>query len=366
MGGEMTGIGEQAIKSVEHATTLVADTAKRIGCQTAEQLQYGAKIATDQLSDKFRATSVSKKGTVCAVDASVRLDPEHAPATGLKGLGKAAEDTEMQAARSIHRDGRLTATDGQSIDYRITEPAGRPRAIVVLMQGTYGQPGYFDGMGEKLAKSGIKSYSVGSRVASPQTYTQHAQDLEDAVALARRENPGVPLTVMGVSLGAMITLDWSARFNTTGTPVVAMSPVVMNHFLGIKDSLTVGAGLLSKWAADVQVNTPFSVGAKLTTNPHAPKIADPQDMTVPAGLFDDVAKMSAAIAAKGRKMKGPLYMPLAGNDEVAVNWVTKLYANLIRSSDKTIETFPGTAHDLSLESNHPQLVKSLSDWILKH
>lgn len=264
-----------------------------------------------------------------------------------------------------HSDRTLRASDGQAIRYRTTAPQGTPKALLVMQMGTLGTPEYFDAMGEALAKSGIQSYAIGSRLSAP-TFGQHAADLEAVLETARREHPGVPTTVAGVSLGSMIALDWSARHNAEHLPVIAMSPVVATRFLGLKDTLTIGAGMVNDRAAKIPVNTPMSVGAPLTTNPASAEahLADAADMKVPAGLFDDVGKMAGDVALHGHQMKGPLFVAMAGNDAVAVNGATERFATLIRSTDKTIQRFPGAAHDLSQETNHPDLVNALQTWIL--
>ncbi|HEY9721119.1 MAG TPA: alpha/beta hydrolase [Oscillatoriaceae cyanobacterium] len=269
-------------------------------------------------------------------------------------------------ALAAHRDGALFASDGQAIAYRTTEVSGKPKAVFVMQQGTLGKPEYFDAMGEQLSQKGIKSYAVGSRTEAP-SFHQHADDLQQVVAQAQKENPGVPVTVGGVSLGSMIALDWSARHNAAQLPVVAMAPVVANKFLGLKDSLRVGLGLIDKKAQKSLVDTPMSAGVPLTTNPASPEFAltGAKDLKVPAGLFDDVAKMAGDVALKGRSMQGPLLIAMGGKDQVAVNGVSKLYAHLIGSKAMTVKTFPGVAHDMSQETNHPELVQSLQNFILQ-
>lgn len=273
----------------------------------------------------------------------------------------------LQRSPVAHADGTFTASDGKAIAYRQTVPAGEPKAIVVMQQGTLGKPTDFDLMGEALAASGIHSYALGARTEA-QDYRQHAADLEQLVEIARKEHPGVPVTVMGVSLGAMIALDWSARHNDEHLPVVAMAPVVANRFLGVADTARIGAGLFSDKAADARVDTPMSAGVPLTTNPRSPAahLEHPEQMKVPARLFGDVLKMSGEVALKGRHMTGPLFVAMAGNDQVAVNGATQAFVRGIKSEERRVQTFAHTAHDLSQETHRPELVGALRDWILSH
>ena len=267
-----------------------------------------------------------------------------------------------------HLDGTLAATDGQRIDYRITSPAGQPKALVIYMEGTLGKASDFDGMAGKLAASGIKSYAVTSRVAPPDHFSQHAQDLDDVIRLARRENPGVPITVMGCSLGASIALDWGVRHRAENVPVAALAPVFWPKFLNAKEIVEVSAGDLSHRAAEARINSPMSAGVQTTTNPDAPAahLVDPKSMTLPAGLYSQVLDMSLNLGAHARQIKGPVFIGMGGLDHVGTNPITREVGKLIGSHDKTVQTFPTAAHDLGQEFNHPELVNALSTWVLNH
>jgi alpha-beta hydrolase superfamily lysophospholipase len=269
-------------------------------------------------------------------------------------------------ALNVPRSGTLKASDGAPIPYRVTMPNGPVKAVAVMQMGTLGQPEYFDQMAAKLAAAGIASYAVGARSSAPD-HRQHAGDLDAVVKLAQQEQPKAPLRVMGVSLGAMIALDWSATKNPSQVPVAAMAPVVVPTFLKARDIGRIAHGLVSEKAAQKAVNTPMSAGRALTTNPASPEavLSHPETMTVPADLFGDVVKMAGATALKGHQMKGRLLVAIAGEDEVSWGAATRGFAATIRSQDKTVQTFPGLAHDMSQEAHDPVFVKALTDWLLK-
>jgi alpha-beta hydrolase superfamily lysophospholipase len=187
------------------------------------------------------------------------------------------------------------------------------------------------------------------------------------VARARAENPGVPVTVMGVSLGADIAMDWSAEKNKDHLPVVLMSPVILPKYLGPIDLLKVAVGLLipplgKRW----KVHSPMSKGAKLTTNPASSEdhLPNAKAMKVPANLFDDVVKMAAKTAIHGRSMKGDMLVLEAGADQVALNPITGPFTHLIGAQHKQVTKLPGAAHDLSQEYHRQDVVDALANFVL--
>lgn len=280
-------------------------------------------------------------------------------------VGRLRPDHSHFDAAIAHHDGSLIASDGAKIAFRATAPAMPPKALLILQMGTLGKPEYFDELGESLAKKGIVSFAVEPRSVGG-GYRQHARDLDAVVRLASLQYPSAPKTVGGVSLGAVIALHWNARHNLEATPVVALSPVIMPKFLGPFEMAKAIASTFSRRIGKTRVNTPMSKRIPLTSNPQSPewRFAHPETMKVPASLFGDVLKMNGEIAIRGGKLQAPLFLAIAGDDRVAANFATKLFARTNRSTQKAVVVFPGLAHDLTQEWHNPRFVQLLSKFLL--
>jgi len=68
---------------------------------------------------------------------------------------------------------------------------------------------------------------------------------------------------------------------------------------------------------------------------------------------------------KARLLRTVVDVAMAGNDQVATNWSSRLLAKVIGSQAETLRTFPGLSHDLSQEWHDPQLVDALSAFVLQ-
>ncbi|PIW30517.1 MAG: alpha/beta hydrolase [Rhodospirillales bacterium CG15_BIG_FIL_POST_REV_8_21_14_020_66_15] len=107
----------------------------------------------------------------------------------------------------------FVAADGIRMTVRRWTPKGPPRAVVVALHGFNDYSNFFDAPGAWLAERGVLSYAYDQRGfgdgvarglwAGTETY---ARDLADFVALARRENPGVPVYVLGDSMGGAVAM----------------------------------------------------------------------------------------------------------------------------------------------------------------
>jgi alpha-beta hydrolase superfamily lysophospholipase len=258
----------------------------------------------------------------------------------------------------------LSDRDGSPIRYRVTA-VDDPEAVVVLQLGTLSKPVHGDLMAQAFAARGIKTYAIASRAAGAPRYTDHADDLQQVVTLVRAENPGVPVTVMGVSIGATTALEWNARHNAEAVPVVAMAPVVMSKlsYLGPRPLARVVGGVLFRRIAVQSVKTPLAAGVKLTTNSRSEEYHPPRrPKSVPASLFGDVARMLLDITRRSRRSRAPILVVLAGEDAVGYNSVARLWSHIFPRRLVTRRTVAGAAHDLSQETNHPELVGMLTDW----
>jgi alpha-beta hydrolase superfamily lysophospholipase len=261
----------------------------------------------------------------------------------------------------------VPATDGTTVQFRTTAAAAadgaQPQGVLVFMTGTAMPKETFDLPGDELAGRGIASYAVQSRTSAPAT-VQHANDLESVLAVARAEHPGVPIAIGGVSLGGDIALyDDVLHGDEGGRPTIAISPVFLEKFLSNKDRAFVAGGLVNHGLAERPVDTPMSAGKLLTHNPASEeaKIADP-NIHVPAGLFDDVARMATEITLHGRRTNAPLMVAMAGADQVNLNFASRAIARLVGSSNRTVLSVGGAAHDLPQE-NSPAFFDAMAKFI---
>ena len=116
---------------------------------------------------------------------------------------------------AVHRPavaGRaLVADDGTRLPLRIWRPAGAPRAVIVAVHGFDDYSNAFTAPAEYFAAHGIATYAYDQRGFGrapdrgiwPGTATLVA-DLDAAVAAVHRAEPGVPLYILGESMGGAV------------------------------------------------------------------------------------------------------------------------------------------------------------------
>lgn len=274
--------------------------------------------------------------------------------------------------RPVHADLQLQSSDAHQIDVRTTQATGPTRMVNVYMNGTLGTPDMFDQMGETLAQGGVTSYAIGSRTGSEWLERQrgehldlgrYADDVEAVVRRAKQEHPGSPVRVIGTSFGGTVVQEWNIHHNADRVPVLALSPVTLDTFMPLGQRPAVFAALLGNDAAARKLlDTPMSVGVRMSDNPQSRYNTDPamHDLHVPAGFWRDDLAMNADILRHHGDGRGPLQVVLAGADAVNNNAVAKLAA---RAAGAQVSTIAGAAHDLSQEVGSREVVRTFEQFL---
>ncbi len=107
----------------------------------------------------------------------------------------------------------FVARDGIRMTVRSWKPQGPAKAVIVALHGFNDYSNFFAAPGAWLADRGIASYAYdqrgfgdGVRIGLWAGADAYARDLADFTALVRRTHPGVPVYVLGESMGGAVAL----------------------------------------------------------------------------------------------------------------------------------------------------------------
>lgn len=118
-------------------------------------------------------------------------------------------------------DDRIVTADGAELPLRTWRPEGveaRPRGVILALHGFNDYNAAFEDPAERWADAGLVTYAYDQRGFGkgpnrgywPGTETMVA-DLETAIGLIARRHPGVPLHVLGESMGGAVVLVAGAQ-----------------------------------------------------------------------------------------------------------------------------------------------------------
>jgi len=137
----------------------------------------------------------------------------------------------------IVADESILARDGAKLPLRRWDAEGAPRAVIVALHGMSDYSNAFDMPGKVWAKLGITTLAYDQRgfglSANPGVWAGSEamrSDLRDAIAAARTRYPGVPVFVLGESMGGAVVLTALASQPTLNVDgVILVAPAVWSR-----------------------------------------------------------------------------------------------------------------------------------------
>ena len=177
----------------------------------------------------------------CAMPLAMGIIAGCVPAHGPGQFGSQVESAmsgAMGLAVAPHlQDDRMIAADGASLPLRHWLPTGQPQAIVLALHGFNDYSKAFAGVGPAWARGGIATFAYDQRGFGTAPgrggwagVPQLTGDVGIAVALLHQRYPGVPLFLLGESMGgAVAILSAAGRGGSSPSPVdgvILVAPAV--------------------------------------------------------------------------------------------------------------------------------------------
>jgi alpha-beta hydrolase superfamily lysophospholipase len=129
--------------------------------------------------------------------------------------------------------GAILARDGTELALTSWQ-APKAKAILIACHGVNDYGNAFDGPAEILKGQGISTYAFDERGFGDTPVrgrwpgsAAFQNDLSDVVTVIKARNPGVPVYVLGESMGGAVVLSWAAKPDTPGVDgLILVAPAV--------------------------------------------------------------------------------------------------------------------------------------------
>ena len=264
--------------------------------------------------------------------------------------------------------GSWTAPDGARLALRRLDPAGPPRALVLLLHGFGDHSGRYAHVAARLAERGCAVWALDQRghgrSPGPRGHmTRFAQFLADVAALRKRAASEVPApqVLLGHSFGGLVVLRYletapegvrgavvTSPWLETAMPAPAWKLLLAKLLAGPFPGLGVSTGL-----DPANLSTDPAVGAAARSDPlyHA--------RMTPAAWREIQAAQAAAVAERAR-IATPLLFLLAGDDRIASRPASEALA---RSLGAETVVYEGMFHEILNERDRGRVLADLVAWL---
>ena len=266
----------------------------------------------------------------------------------------------------------FTAPDGLSLRGRVWMPEGPRRAVVVFIHGIFEHHGRFAALAEQLRRRGYVFYgwdlrghgrSDGER-AWVERFGQFTADLDVVLAEARRECGGLPIFLLGNSMGGAIAATYllEAPRDIAGAIVSAGAFQVGGRVFPLLRRL---AQLVSRlWP---RLRMLRASGRRISRDPAV--VADfENDPLVVHGRFPvrigaEVLSAARRITDARRRLDTPMLLLHGTADRTTdAEGSSRIHADA-PAADKTLKLYEGLYHDLFHEPEQDQVVADVLAWL---
>jgi alpha-beta hydrolase superfamily lysophospholipase len=284
------------------------------------------------------------------------------------GPGAAAPRLDDAGAASF-----LASDDGLRLPLRRFVPPGeQPRAVLLALHGFNDYSRAFDGPGEWFAARGVALYAYDQRGfgAGPEPglwpgATRLAADARIAAELLRQRYPGVPVYVLGESMGGAVALVASAHGGLPVDGLILVAPAVWAR--GTQPwyqrfALSVAAGLWPGGKISAR-----ALQRQVSDNPQALEILEGDPLVIKKVRFDTISGlvdlMDQALAA-APSIEQPVLLLYGGRDRIIPREPVDLFWERLPAGRQRIRyDYPGGWHlllrDLEAERVYEDIMKFL-------
>jgi alpha-beta hydrolase superfamily lysophospholipase len=274
-----------------------------------------------------------------------------------------------------HREGTFPGSDRIPLyDQAWLPTQARPRAVIVNLHGLGDHSGLYPNLASHFPGRAVALYAFDMRGngRSPGqraylgSWKDYRGDLEAFVGRVREWEPGLPLFLLGNSLGGLVVLDYVLHHPGQVEGVIASAPVLGD--VGVPPLLMALGRVMSRVLPRFSLNVGMDL-AGLAREPSVIEavLADP--------LFHrrGTARLSTEVTAavdRVQHLAGSLSVPLlilhGSADRMVPPDGSRTFFGKVRFPDREFREYPGAYHGLFADRGFEAVLGDLEGWIDRH
>lgn len=267
-------------------------------------------------------------------------------------------------------EGTFRGTDGLELFYRASRPETAPKAAVIAVHGLGDHSGGMHAMTQRLAEDGYAVYAFDLRGhgRSPgkrgfiRKWEEYTGDLHAFRQKIEQEQPGLPLFIIGHSLGGAISIDYAIHRPNGLAGLVALAPALSYEMTRSEKLLTAFLGV---------VKPDFQVKGKpeydhLTKDPEAKKRLMSDELRhsmVTPGLGRGLMQAILRTQANADKLQLPFLLQFGLEDNVTPHGKLQQFFESVTFTDKQKIEYESMRHRPYDDLERETFLADLIGWL---
>ena len=274
-----------------------------------------------------------------------------------------------------HREGTFPGSHRIPLYYQAWLPTqARPRAVIVNLHGLGDHSGLYPNLASHFPARAVALYAFDMRGngRSPGqraylgSWKEYRGDLEAFVGRVREWEPGLPLFLLGNSLGGLVVLDYVLHQPGQVEGVIAAAPVLGD--VGVPPVLMALGRVMSRVLPRFSLN----VGMDLTGLAREPSVVEAV-LADPLFHRRGTARLSTEVTAaidRVQHLAGTLSVPLlilhGSADRMVPPDGSRTFFAKVRFPDREFREYPDAYHCLFADLGFEAVLGDLEGWIDRH
>lgn len=259
---------------------------------------------------------------------------------------------------------------GLKIATRTWLPEGTVRGIMILVHGFNSHSGYMRWPAEQFAAQGLAAYALDHRGRGKsegerfyvENFSDWLEDLDKLVDMARSENPGVPVYMLGHSAGGVIASSYVFEHQQEVAGLICESfayDVGLPHLAQL--ALEGASHLIPHLPVYTLKNEIFSRDpAVVEAMNNDPLI---KNESQPAQTSSELLKAAERLGKNMPNINVPVFIIHGTEDKATRPAGSQYFYDNVGSADKTLKLYEGGYHDLLNDIDKEVVMADILAWV---
>jgi|SRR5579872_1449302 len=273
-----------------------------------------------------------------------------------------------------HIENHTSGGSGVKLYWQGWLPDTDPKAVVFIAHGLAEHGGRYAHVGRALSDRGYAVYAIdhrghgksGGRRAQIDSIEQTAADLHAFTSVMRSDHPGLPVFLLGHSMGGAIAFAYALRHQDELAGLILSAPALVIEDV---NPVTVAVGkLLSRVAPGAGILQLDS--STVSRDPEVVRAydADPLNFRgkIPARTAAEILAISDSASGRLPELTIPLLVFQGTADRLVSPKSAPLVHSRAASKDKTMKLFEGAYHETLNEPEKDEVIALVAEWLESH
>jgi len=272
-----------------------------------------------------------------------------------------------------HREMEVPGCTDTSLHGQVWLPDTPPRAVIIISHGLAEHCGRYAELAGRLVERGFAVYALdhrghgrsGGPRANIERFDYVVSDLGTFVGRAQREHPGVPVILLGHSMGGAIALGCALKYENALRALVLSAPT-----LAVAQPPSLLKRLTVKALSSLSPNTGVMMlpARAVSRDPQVVRKYEKDPLVfhgaIPARTLAELLDAMAYLQQRAHELRLPVLIQHGSADElVPLSATYPVYQQLGLAKRRTIQIYDGLYHEIYNEPERDRVIRDLETWL---